>query len=116
MSEMSQINNPNNGVNGSGTLVEAEAPGRGPVATQSCPDRHQATADRRRVHWTKELNKLVMKCCLKSDPSKRGYRKRMLAIWNEIGVFETTEQQLAGQVLCIKNKGWLSQVEIEEIK
>ena len=92
MSEMSQINNPNNGVNGSGTLGEAVAPGRGPVATHNCPDCHQATADRRRrVHWTKEMNKLVMKCYLKSDPSKRGYRKRMLAIWNEIGVFETTE-------------------------
>ena len=53
---------------------------------------------------------------MNSDPSKRGYRKRMLAIWNEIGVFETAEQQLAGQVLCIKNKGWMSQVEIEEKK
>ena len=106
MSEMSQRKNPNNGVNGSGNLGEAAAPGRGPVATQDCPDRHQATADRRRrVHWTKEMNKVVMKCYLKSDPSKRGYRKRMLAIWNEIGVFETTEQQLAGQALCIKNKG-----------
>ena len=57
MSEMSQINNPDNNVNGSGTLGEAVAPGRGPVATQNCPDRHQATADRRRrVHWTKEMN------------------------------------------------------------
>ena len=62
------------------------------------------------------MNKLVMKCYLQSDPSKRGYRKGMLAIWNEIGVFETTEQQLAGQALCVKNKGWLSQIEIEEIK
>ena len=71
---------------------------------------------RMRVQWTKELNRLVMKCYLKSDPSKRGYRKRMLEIWNKTGVFETTEHQLAGQALSIKNKGWLSQVEIEEIK
>ena len=114
---MSQRNNSNNGVNGSGTFGEAVTPGRGPVATQDCPDRHQATADRRkRVHWTKELNKLVMKCYLKSDPSKRGYRKRMLEIWNKIGVFETTEEQLTGQALCIRNNRWLSQVEIEEIK
>ena len=40
----------------------------------------------------------------------------MLTIWNDIGLFEVTEQQLAGQALCIKNRGWLSQVEIEEIK
>ena len=40
----------------------------------------------------------------------------MLEIWNKIGMFETTEQQLAGQVLCIKNKGLLWQVEIKEIK
>ena len=45
MSEMSQRKNPNNGVNGSGNLGEAAAPGRGPVATQDCPDRHQATAE-----------------------------------------------------------------------
>ena len=40
----------------------------------------------------------------------------MLTIWNDIGLFEVTEQQLAGQALCIKNRGWLSEVEIEEMK
>ena len=30
-------------------------------------------------------------------PSKRGYRKRMIGIWKEIGVFEISEQRLADQ-------------------
>ena len=40
----------------------------------------------------------------------------MLAIWKEIGVFEVTEQRLADQVRAIKVNGWLSEVEIEEIR
>lgn len=40
----------------------------------------------------------------------------MLAIWNERSVISATEQQLAGQARCIKNRGWLSTVEIEEIQ
>ena len=53
---------------------------------------------------------------LRSEPTKRGFRKRMLAIWNDSGLFSATEQQLAGQVRCIKNRRWLSSVEIEEIQ
>ena len=30
--------------------------------------------------WTKEENKLVMRCFYQSDPTRRGYRKRMIAI------------------------------------
>ena len=40
----------------------------------------------------------------------------MLAIWAEIGVFETSEERLADQARAIKVNGWLSEVEIEEIK
>ena len=71
---------------------------------------------RQRREWTKELNKLLMECYLSSEPTKRGFRKRMLNVWNERGLFIATEQQLAGQVRCIKNKEWLSAVEIEEIQ
>ena len=72
------------------------------------------TTERR--EWTKEFNKLLIECHLRSEPTKRGFRKRMLAIWNDRGLFSATEQQLAGQVRCIKNRGWLSSVEIEEIQ
>jgi hypothetical protein len=72
------------------------------------------TTERR--EWTKEFNKLLMEYHLLSEPTKRGFRKRMLAIWNDSGLFSATEQQLAGQVRCIKNRRWLSSVEIEEIQ
>ena len=57
-----------------------------------------------------------MECYLRSDPTRRGFRKRMLKIWNEIGMFSLTEQQLAGQVLCIRNGKYLMELEIEEIR
>ena len=43
-----------------------------------------------RRRWTKEVNKQVMRCFYQSDPTKRGYRKRMIAIWKEKGTFEIT--------------------------
>ena len=46
----------------------------------------------------------------------RGYRKRMIGIWEEIGVFEISEQRLADQARAIRRNGWLSEVELEEIK
>ena len=105
----------NNHVNGTGSSGEGVACGMGTGGTQPDPGRHPTTANVK-TKWTEELNKIVMKCYLKSDPKKRGFRKRMLTIWNDIGLFEVTEQQLAGQALCIKNRGWLSEVEIEEIE
>ena len=52
--------------------------------------------------WNKEVNKLVMKCYLMSEPSKRGFRRRMYGIWQDIGIFEITEQCPADQVRVIK--------------
>ena len=70
----------------------------------------------KRLRWTKEVNKIVMRCFYKSDPTTRGYRRRMMAIWREIGVFESTEQRLADQTRAIRGNGWLSHVELEEIQ
>ena len=80
---------------------------------QHGPGRHQATA---RIKWSKEVNKIVMRCFYKSEPNKRGYRKRMLEIWTDIGVFEVTEQRLADQSRAIRTNGWLTGVELEEIQ
>ena len=33
---------------------------------------------------TKEVNKVVMRCFYQSNPTRRGYRKRMIAIWRQI--------------------------------
>ena len=40
----------------------------------------------------KEENKLVMRCFYQSDPTRRGYQKRVIAIWRKIETSEITEQ------------------------
>ena len=108
-----------NGVNGAGTdNSEGLAPGSCSVRTQADSGRHPMTVRNKtsRTAWSKEVNKLVMKCFYASEPSKRGYRKRMFAKWQEIGVFTVSEQRLADQVRAIKNNGFLSNIELEEIE
>ena len=51
-----------------------------------------------------------------SNPGIRGYRKRLISKWKENGGFETSEQRLADQARAIKINGWLSEIEIEELK
>ena len=50
-----------------------------------------------------------------SNPSQRGYRKRMFEIWQECSTFQTTSQMLADQVRTITKKGWFSDLELLEI-
>jgi len=101
---MSAYNNPtNNDVKGAGTSCEGPSSGRGrPEASQVVITRNPRKA--LRTDWTKELNKIVMWCYFKSDPKRRGFRKRMLDIWKEKGLFELTEQKLAGQARVIKTR------------
>ena len=66
--------------------------------------------------WDRALNKLVMKCYIMGEPNRRGFRKRMHNAWQDIGVFDLTEQQLAGQVLHLKNSKYFADIEIEEMK
>ena len=105
----------NNGVNGAGTNVEGSSPGRCSVEQQRRSGRNPVTANAK-VEWKKEINKIAVECYLRSEPTRRGFRKRMLQIWNEIGMFSLTEQQLAGQVLCIRDGKYLTELEIEEIR
>ena len=69
-----------------------------------------------RRRWTKEVNKLMMRCFYQSDPTRRGYQKRMIAVWREIGTFEITEQRLVYQARVIRINEWLTEVELEEIR
>ena len=41
---------------------------------------------------------------------------RMKEPWDEFGVFEVTEKNLSGQARAIRMNGWLTELEIEEIK
>lgn len=104
-----------NGENGTGAYFEGEGVmhGRCSAGEQGGPGRNPATA---RITWTKEINKIVMECYFRSEPNKRGYRKRMLQCWNALGVFKVNEQRLADQARAIKTNGWLTDIEIEEIK
>ena len=62
----------------------------------------------KRTNWNKYLNKLVIRYSFKSDPPRRNYRKRMYAIWNEIGDFELNKQKLVWLVRMISTKNWFS--------
>ena len=107
------MNSIRNDVNGTGTPCEGRSSGRNLMAQQHEPDRNPATA---RKMWSKNNNKLAMMSYFKSEPLKRGYRKRMLEIWKEIGTFDLKEQQLADQVRSIRKNRLISEVEMEELK
>ena len=68
-----------------------------------------------RKTWTTEDNQLALQCYFRSNSSQRGYRKRMIEIWQECAKFQTTSQRLADQVETII-KGWFSDLELLEIQ
>ena len=72
--------------------------------------------NQRRKHkkWTREDNPLALHCYFRSNPTQRGYRKRMIEIWQECASFQTS-QKLTDQVRTIIKKGWFSDLEILEI-
>ena len=113
MSEMSIINVSNNGVNKAGVYNESLSPGSCPVVRTRGPGRHQSTV---RKKWLAQDNTCVMTCYYQSQPGVRGYRQRFHAFWKEKGLFLVGEQKLCDQVLMIQRKGWLSQLQLEEIK
>ena len=45
-----------------------------------------------------------------------GYRQQMMQEWKEHGVFEITEQGLCDQARAIRKNGWLSDLELENIR
>ena len=65
---------------------------------------------------------LWLLCYLKSKPVNengvpiKGYRQRMFRVWQEIGLFESTEQRICDQARAIRKNGWLSELEIEVIR
>ena len=73
MREMQNDNLLNNGVNENGANSEGLSPGRSPLARQRGSSRHHATAGIRigRKKW-EEVNKVVIECWIRSDPTKRG--------------------------------------------
>ena len=56
-----------------------------------------------------------MTCYYQIQPCVRGHRQRLHAFWKEKRLFQAGEQRLCGQVRMIQKKGWLSQLQLEEI-
>ena len=69
----------------------------------------------KRKTWTREENQLTLHWYFRSNPTQRGYRKRMMKIRQELSNFQTTSQRLADQVRTIMKKGWFSEHKIIEI-
>ena len=69
----------------------------------------------KRKTWNREDNQLALHRYFRSNPSERGYRKRMIEIWQECANFQTTSQRLADHVNTIIKKDWFSDLEILEI-
>ena len=70
----------------------------------------------KRRKWTSQDNKIVMECYLLSEPKIRGYRKHMLSLWLQKGMFWVSEQRLADQTNTICRNSWMTELEIEELE
>ena len=116
---MSNQNSENNGVNRAGPVGEGSSPDRCFMVRQRGPGRHPATV---RTKCSKNVNKIVMECFFRSKPFDddgrpiRGYRQRMMQEWKEHGIFEITEQRLSDQARAIRKTGWISDLELENIR
>ena len=57
-----------------------------------------------------------MECYLLSEPKIRRYRKRMLSLWQQKGMFWVSEQRLVDQANTIRRNSWMTELEIEELE
>ena len=57
-----------------------------------------------------------MECYLLSEPKIRGYRKRMLSLWLQKGMFWVSEERLVDQANTIRRNSWMTELQIEELE
>ena len=57
-----------------------------------------------------------MECYLLSDPKVRGYRKRMLSLWLQKGMFWVSEQRLVDQTNAVRWNSWITELEIDKLE
>ena len=55
-----------------------------------------------------------MECYLLSELKIREYRKRMLNLWLQKGMFWVSEQKLVDQANTIRRNSWMTELEIEK--
>ena len=57
-----------------------------------------------------------MECYLLSEPKIRGYRKGMLSLWLQKGMFWVPEQRLVDQANTYRRNTWMTELEIKELE
>ena len=57
-----------------------------------------------------------MEYYLLSQPKFRGYRKHMLSLWQQKGMFWVSEQRLVDQANTIRRNSWMTELEIEQLE
>ena len=104
-----------NDVNGS-QLAE-QGPSSGRCSRQGNIGRHHVNpVISKKRKWTSQENKIVMECYLLSEPKIRGYRKRMLSLWLQNGMFWVSEERLVDQANTIRRNSCMTELEIEELE
>ena len=94
-----------------------QGPSSGRCSQQGNIGRHHANpVISKRSKWTSQENKIVTECYLLSEPKIRGYRKRMLSLWLQKGMFWVLEQRLVDQANTIRRNSWMTELEIEELE
>ena len=94
-----------------------QGPSSGRYSRQGNIGRHHAnpTISKRRKRTSQE-NMIVMEWYLLSEPNIRRYRKRMLSLWLQNGMFWVSEQRLVDQANTIRRNSWMTELEIEELE
>ena len=57
-----------------------------------------------------------MECYLLRQPKVRGYRKRLLSLWLNKGMFWVSEQRIVYQANTFRRNSWMTELEIEELE
>ena len=100
-----------------GFRLAEQGPSSGRCSRQGNIGRYHANpVISKRRKWTSQENKIVMECYLLSEPKIRGYRKRMLSLWQQKGMFWVSEQRLVDQASTIRRNSWMTELEIEELE
>ena len=100
-----------------GSRLAEQGPSSGRCSRQGNIGRHHANpVISKRRKWTSQENKIVMECYLLSEPKIRGYRKRMLSLWQQKGMLWVSEQRLVDQANTIRRNSWRTELEIEELE
>ena len=94
-----------------------QGPSFGRCSWQGNIGRHHANPIiSKRRKWTSQENEIVVECYLLSKPKIRGYRKRLLSLLLQKGMFWVLKQRLVDQANTIRRSSWMTELEIEELE